>query len=367
VNEKRIFLPALTVLVIYWSILVIPAYCVHKEPGISVEKVLEITDGDESFYFKYPTRIYGDLEENIYVLDSSRLLKFSKAGNFIGNLAEKGQGPGEATNISNLYLTDGKIIVHNNYPSKIIWMNTAGKFIKEFRLEKSDYVKFSHYYSGRYFFVQSKIPAVHANESYKDVDHVLFSVDEEGKTWTKLYAFPVKEYIVKHGGAYGSFDIAKLDMVVWEGNYLMVSHTPRYGVKCFDPGRKKIIKEFGADYQPREIPRALSGKFNRGGVFLDGKMFRKPVQEHFNDIRGLLKYKERLWVVTSTVDETKGVRIDVYNFTGDKTGQFFLLLPGLSDMYSCNWCAAGDFLYALDRPEKGEPKILKYKISCDSF
>jgi len=371
-DKKRILLPVIIVFVFCWWVFAFPISCAQgknaeteKKEGVTVKKILEITDSDESFYFKYPTRIYGDLEENVYVLDSNRILKFSKEGNFIKDIAAKGQGPGETTNISNLNLADGKIIIHNNYPSKIIWLDNAGTFVKEFRLEKTDYVKFSHYYGGRYFLFHSNIPTIKSNESYMDVDHILSSVNGEGKAWTKVYAFPVKEYIVKHGGAYGSFDIAALSTVVWEGRYLMVSHTSEYRIECFDLEKKRIIKEFGVDYQRQEIPEALSARFNRGGVFLNGKMFRKPIQKYFNDIQQLLKYKDQLWVVTSAVDEKKGVRVDVYNFRGDKTGQFFLLLPGLSDMYSYNWCISGDFLYALDRPEKGEPKVLKYKIIFD--
>lgn len=334
----------------------------NKENRITFEKILEITAADESFYFKYPTRIYADLQENIYVLDNNRVLKFSKDGVFVKNLVKRGQGPGEVTSISNLFLTDGKLIIHNNNPSKIIWVDDSGILLKEFRLEKTDYVKFSHYYGGSYFFFHSNIPPIKSSERYMDVDHILSSVNEEGKAWKKAHAFPVKEYIVKHGGTYGSFGIAYLDTIVWKERYLFVSHTSEYRIKCFDVEKKRVIKEFGTDYQRQEIPGELSARFNRGGAYLSGKMFRKPVQKYFNDIQKLLKYKNQLWVVTSTVDEEKGVRVDVYNFKGDNINQLHIMLAGQSDMYSHNWYISGEFLYALDRTEKGEPKVMKYKI-----
>jgi hypothetical protein len=369
-NQKRVLIAVSMVFAFCCWVFVFPVSCAQgrnaetkKKGEITIEKILEITDADESFYFKYPTRIYADTEENIYVLDSNRILKFSKEGNFVKDLVTKGQGPGEVTNISNLYLAEGKIIIHNNYPSKIVWMDSAGTFLKEFRLEKTDYVNFSHYYGGSYFFFHSNIPTIKSNERYMDVDHILSSVNREGKKWTKVHAFPVKKYIVKHGGSYGAFSIAELITAVREGRYLMVSHTPEYKIKCFDLEKKRVIKEFGTDYQRQEIPGELSARFHRSGVFLSGKLFRKPVQKHFNDIQQLLTHKNHLWVVTSTVDENKGVRVDVYNFNGDKIRQFHLLLPGQSDMYSHNWYICGDFLYALDRPEKEEPKVLKYKIN----
>lgn len=372
INGGKKILPGLPVLFIWicFYILFLPNGVLNSKSKrnlhytlIAFKNVLEITDADESFFFKYPKRIYADTEENIYVLDSNRILKFSKKGNFVKNLVTKGQGPGEVTNISNLYLAEGKIIIHNNYPSKIVWMDSAGKFLKEFRLEKTDYVNFSHYYGGSYFFFNSKIPTIKSSGSYKEVDFILSSVNQEGKKWSKVYAFPVKEYIVKHGGSYGSFAIAELTAVAPEGRYLMVSHTQEYKIKCFDLEKKRVIKEFGTDYQRQEIPGELSARFNRGGVFLNGKLFRKPVQKHFNDIQKLLTHKNHLWVVTSTVEENKGVRVDVYNFRGDKIRQFYLLLPGQSDMYSHKWYICGEFLYALDRPEKEEPKVLKYKIN----
>jgi hypothetical protein len=372
INGGKKILPGLPVLFIWicFYILFLPNPVLNSKGKtnlhytlIAFKNVLEITDADESFYFKYPTSIYADTEENIYVLDSNRILKFSKEGNFVKNLVTKGQGPGEVTNISNLYLAEGKIIIHNNYPSKIIWMDSTGTFLKEFRLEKTDYVNFSHYYGGSYFFFHSNIPAIKSSECYKDVDYIFSSVNQAGKKWTKIHAFPVKEYIVKHDSAFGSFTIARLITVVREGRYLMVSHTPEYKIKCFDLEEKRVIKEFGTDYQRQEIPGKLSAKFNRGRAILNGKMFRKPVQKHFNDIQQLLTYKNRIWVVTSTVDENKGVRVDVYNFNGDIIRQFYLLLHGQSDMYSHNWYICGEFLYALDRPEKEEPKVLKYKIN----
>ncbi|UCH96582.1 MAG: 6-bladed beta-propeller, partial [Candidatus Aminicenantes bacterium] len=113
---------------------------------VTLQKVLEIKETDESFYFKYPSRIYADLQENVYVLDSNRVLKFSKNGDFIKSLVNTGQGPGEVTFISNLYLIGDRIIIHNNNPSKIIRINKNGDLKKEFRLENTNWVNFSHYY-----------------------------------------------------------------------------------------------------------------------------------------------------------------------------------------------------------------------------
>ncbi|MCP5047059.1 MAG: hypothetical protein GY940_07790 [bacterium] len=330
--------------------------------SITFKKVLQIEARDDTFYFKYPKRIYADPEENVYVLDGNRVLRFSREGTFTGDLVKPGQGPAEANNISNIYLTEGEIIIHNNYPSKIIRLDNTGTFLKEHRLNNSDLMKLIHYYNNTHFFLHSEIPATSPNNSYVDVDDNLSVVPEGGKEREKIFVFPVKKYVIKHGGGLGSFGIGQLLYAAFEGRYLFVSHTIDYKIKCFDIKEKKVIREFGVEYQRKEIPKELSARFNRGAMGLGGKVFRKPVQKYFNDIQKLLIHDKNLWVVTSEVDEKKGVRVDVYNFEGKNLGRFNLLLPGSTDMYSFRWTISGDYLYSIEKDKEDNPIVIKYRI-----
>ncbi|UCH96954.1 MAG: hypothetical protein JSV88_08920, partial [Candidatus Aminicenantes bacterium] len=169
-------------------------------------------------------------------------------------------------------------------------------------------------------------------------------------------------YIVRNEGAFGLFNIADLIASIYEGRYIFLYHTPGYKIKCIDIEKNKVIKEFGVEYKRQEIPGELSEVFNKGMIVLNGKRYKKPVQKYFNDIRNLLVYKKDLWVVTSTVDKEKGVRVDVYDFVGKNIDRFYLMLTDHFDLYSVKWCISGNYLYSLETPEDKDPKVNKYKI-----
>jgi len=330
---------------------------------VTFQKILEIKETNDSFYFKYPYRVYADNEENVYVLDSGRLLKFSKTGSFIKNLINKGQGPGEIISISNIQVDEDCIIVHNNNPSKIIRLNKEGKLEKEIRLEKNDRVEFSHYYENKYYFFYHSIPEGNTSETYIDENYTFFRVSADGKKQESLYNFPLKKYIIRNSGAIGTFDIADLITAVYDGRYLFLYHTPKYKIKRIDGKENKNIHEFGIEYKRQEISEKMFMDLNPGMIILNGKRYKKPAQKYLNDIRNLLVYKNVLWVVTSMVDIEKGTRVDVYNFSGKNTDRFYVLLPDHPDLYSVNWCISGDYLYSLDTPDGQDPKVIKYRIN----
>ncbi len=340
-------------------------------PGrqVTFQKVLQIAEKEENFYFRNPTGIYVDMKENIYILDKyrghHRILKFTKDGEFEGSLVRKGQGPGEVTYISNFCLADHDkiMIIHNGYPAKIIWKDTTGKLLKEFRLFKFKFREFIHYYNDIYYFFHGDIPVIKSKQRIMDVDHHLCAVTAEGKTGTKIHSFPIKKYIIMgEDGARASLPMGWLHYTIGGDRYLFVSHTNEYSIKCFDFLRKKIINEFKVNYEKQKIPAALSERFNRAKVGMGDKVIRPPLRRYFNDIQKLLIHNRDLWVVTSTIDKNKGVRIDVFNFNGDHTDSFFLCLPGREDLYSFNWCISGGYLYSIEKTEEDDPIILKYKI-----
>ena len=85
-------------------------------------------------------------------------------------------------------------------------------------------------------------------------------------------------------------------------------------------------------------------------------------QKYFNDIRGVLVFKGNIWVITSTVDEKKGVPIDGFNFDGKYIDKFYLRLGEQTDYYSPNWSVGGDFLYTIEHSPDDDPLVVKYKI-----
>lgn len=361
-----VFIIIINVLTLF-AMLIFPANITiesKKIKPITFQKVLQITDEDESYYFRYPTKIYQDEKENLYILDGIRILKFSREGKFKINLVTKGQGPGEVTRISNFQVIDQgkKIIIHNSRPNRIIRKDASGKLLKEFPIEKEIFMNFIHYDSNTYYFFQQGIPEIKQGAGIREVDHYLCTVTPDGKTIKKIHTFPVKKYIAVNGASWGTQDLGDVHYTIWDERYLFVSHTPEYNIKCFDLLKKKIINEIKVSYERKKIPEELRDRFKFGRLIMNGKTFQAPTLEYFNDIQKLLIHGNHLWVVTSTVDEEGANRIDVYNFKGENIGCFYASLPGKTERYTFDCFIHGQHLYASETNDEGDVSIVKYKI-----
>jgi hypothetical protein len=267
------------------------------------------------------------------------------------------------TNISNFFLDIGEIIIHNNYPFKIIRLDSQGKLLKEFRLNKGELWDFINYYNDVYYFVDNEYPTVQSDGKFMDVDHLLTAVSQDGKDVYKVGNFPLNLYFARVGSASGSLGSdAILNFGITGSRYLFVSHTAGYKIKCFDLEERKVIKEFGVDYERKNIPTEMKKKYKGSYLELNGKKFRSPQQIYFPDIEKLLIHDKHVWALTSTVDKEKGRRVDVYNFKGDYLHTFYMNLPGQTRLYDFKYRIRGQHLYLIDERDEGMVNIYKYKI-----
>ncbi len=327
---------------------------------IIFKKKMQIVDGGEKTYFKYPKRVYADLDGHVYILDADRVLRFNPEGKFTKSMVEWGQGPSEVTNVSYIDITDKHIIIHNNNPGKIVRFDKSGNYVGEFRLNSSESMNFSHFYNDTYFFSQSRVPIIKGSEKYMDVDYHILGFGLDGKKKKKYHTFPVYEYILRNKGTYGSFSISELLTAHIGQRYLVVACRPKYKIEILDLKGTKISTRINRDFKRNEIPKELSARFNIGMASLNGKLFRKPVQAFFNDIQALFVHNEIIWVVTSDMGVEKGVRIDRFTAAGKQKDSFYLRLEGQRDIYAFKWAFAGKYLYVLDAPEEGATNVFKY-------
>lgn len=104
-----------------------------KEYPIRAEFVLKIgSDKPNEDFYKLPTFAVAK-NGQIYILDSgnSRILCFSKEGNFLFSFARRGQGPGELSGdaVKIKILSDGNIYVIDNPQRRINVYGQDGKFL----------------------------------------------------------------------------------------------------------------------------------------------------------------------------------------------------------------------------------------------
>lgn len=346
-----------------------------KNPGFQFEKVMETSDSSETFYFKYPDNDYygglilADIRGDIYVRDDGRILKFSGSGEFIKGLVEGGQGPGEVTKLKEFFLLDKKLFIYNSLPSKIILKNTDGSLIEELRLGDNPFRKFIAFHDGFYYFSDNETPEIKGGEAkIIDVYHYLLEVSLKGEVKKiENISFPLKTYAALVGGLSGMLDICEFIVTPTNnGEYFFISHTSEYSIKLWDAAKKALVKTLSRPYERQEPPAEIVKKINRRGFRIEDKVYRPPAPKYLDDIRQLLLYRDKLWVVTSTVDTEKGMLIDVFSSSGDYIRSFYLKLSDrvkYFDYFTLKIFVSGDFLYCFERDGEDNPWLVKYRIT----
>ncbi len=336
---------------------------------VTLEKVLMISDTGSGYYFESPRLPKVAPDHSIFVLDQEQLLRFDPSGKFLLNYFKKGQGPGELEYVSNYFLTNDNIIIHNARPHKIVYLDYKGELVKEFRIEKAgSFMTLEAYSEGLFYFQKSGIPLVKGEPRIVDVPKDIVMVSNDGKDMQKLKSFPTKSYVAVRGGARGSLGINRLITTLYNKKYLFISHIPDYQVKLFDLENNNVLRIFKRNYRRVNTPDEIK-KAKKGYVVLNDQKFTAPEQKHLNDIYHLLVVKDRLWVMTSTLDKEKGWLVDVYDIQGQYVDNFYLKFPELLTYQSIRTIGrymhvteSGDFLFRLRTNEEELVELVKYHI-----
>ena len=97
----------------------------NKNAGqaLTAQKMMEITDASEHYFFRSPYSLKVGLDGSIYVMDKDQLLKFAPSGEFVRNFLKPGQGPDETSNVSNyIILEDNSVVVHIWAPNQLSYL-----------------------------------------------------------------------------------------------------------------------------------------------------------------------------------------------------------------------------------------------------
>jgi hypothetical protein len=126
-----------------------------------------------------------------------------------------------------------------------------------------------------------------------------------------------------------------------------------------------VVKTFKRDYERQVVPKEIAEKFEIQFFQLHEKRFYRPPQKYLNDIQQLLVHGDNLWVVTSTVDEKKGVLVDIFNEACDYSGSFYLKLSDrlkYFDYFFFHAYIFDGFLYTIESDQDDNPRVVKYEI-----
>jgi len=331
---------------------------------LQLTEELRITDSQGGFYFKSPDNIKIAPDGSIFVLDEEQFLKFDKKGKFVKNLFKKGQGPGEFERIGNYLFSDNEIVVLQGRPNKIVRLDMPGELISEIRPEEA-VSKLITCFEDEYVMGHSSFPKLEkAGEEPEiiDVKWNLKAVTEDGKVQSTNLDFPVKWYAKRLKNAIIANFIVDFTARPFLDKFLIITHTQEYMLKLLDLESLQIVRTFTREYRKVKQRPEKTGRVEvRPHIFT-----LVPPVDYLNDIQKLFIQNKTIWAMTSTVDNEKGILVDVFNLRGEYMDNFYLpihhhvKIEGLSQH---PMTISGDALFIVEYDENDIPSVVKYKMN----
>ncbi len=344
-------------LVLAQEIIENPEKPLSKKAGRVLQLVeeLRITDEGGEFFFKSPLEVKVDEDGFVYVREKDKLFKFDPDGKFIKNILRFGEGPGEVQELASFEFDGDEVILFCSMRNKIIRTDKDGNLIQDSRFDEERFIRLLSYYKKKYFVLDYEWKSFERKTGIRVRSHSLFIVDERGKISSTPHSFLTKRaWRVRTIGGRGrisSSPITRIHTVRAYPQYLYIAHTQDYLIKLLDLDTSQIIRSFRRKY----------AKVKRESQ----ELVEFFMSEYQNDVQNLLIFKDKLWVLTSTFQEGKGILVDVFKKEGEYIDNFFLPLLKIKRENLETWPMAvyGDALFILEINEDETLAFVKYKIA----
>jgi hypothetical protein len=313
---------------------------------LKLVEAMKIDDGDE-FFFKAPLQIVIAPDSSIIVNEGNKIYRFDSQGEFIKDLFREGEGPGEMMQIGSILIIANRIIVYERTKNKIIELNMDGDFIREQKLEEKRFTDVLAFYRDRYYFVDWIPQEYKGKEGMIAFKQNLYVVGKDGTANKSGLNFPTMASKVS-----GGYQI--INKLIWASSnsrFLYICHTPDYRVKLLDLMDMEIISVLKRDYKRVKVDDS------------DERKKWYPVEFH-NDIQKLLLYKMNLWVVTSTIQKSKGILVDVYTSAGNLIDNFYLPIgySRIDGILFWSMTISDNDLFLFNENEDNTLSLVKYNI-----
>lgn len=336
---------------------------------VKLKEIMRIDDKHEGYFFQYPNNLKVAPDESLFVKDKNQFLKFNRNGKFIGNFFRRGQGPGELQHITDYIFEDGKIVFFDRSLSKIMYLTQDGELVSEVKLRIPGIDSFLTKYNENYYMFKSSYPDTKGVPEIVELDDNLVTVMPDGESMQQVMAFPMPYMIMKAGDNSFIDQRAMLLKCFRDKETVFISHRPEYLIKLFSLKENRILFQFNREYE-RVKPTKESKKYSPGGnygkISIGGAWFEPPVAKYHLDIQMMFLVKNNLWIITSTVDEKKGILVDVFDRDGNYIDNFFLSYPeGVVPYAVSAWikAASDEFVYTVEKGEAEEFFIVKNSIA----
>ena len=330
---------------------------------LQLKEEFRITDSPEQFYFTSPHNIKVAPDGSFFTLDGEQFLKFDRTGKFIKNLFKKGQGPGEFERIGDYLFSDVEIVVIQGGPNKIVRLDMMGELIGEIRPEEP-VSKLIAGFGDEYIAARSSFPKLEKagdEPQIIDITWSLKSVAENGAVENPSLDFSVKWYALRVRNAIIANFIVDFTAKPFLDKYLVIYHTQEYMLKLLDLESLRIARTFTREYRSVNWRPDKTGRVEtRPNIYT-----LVPPVDCLNDIQRIFIQGDAIWAMTSTMDEEKGILVDVFNLKGEYCDCFYLPLQHLVKIEGLNQhplTISGDSLFIVEYDENDMPLVVKYKI-----
>ena len=239
------------------------------------------------------------------------------------------------------------------------------KFIK---LEVKGRKNFFALYDDQYYFFNSDPPETRGDMKIIEINSNLIAISPEGNTIESKFPFPIMYMIIKAGENVFMSARARRLYCFRDEKTIYISHKNSYEIIVFGLETNVVLFRFNRKYMKVKVTED-SKKFAHGGnygrVSAGGAWFEVPVAKYHDDVQKLVKHKDLLWIITSTIDKEKGVLVDVFNRDGEYVDNFYLRYPNsIAPFGVSSWLKLlhDGYIYAVEQDNEGSYSVVKYKI-----
>lgn len=353
-----------------------------KNPGriLKLKKVAVAHDNAGGFIFKSPHNIIGTQNGAFFLIENGQVLKFSNDGKFVKTVVKKGEGPGEASFLHQIYKSGEELIVNTGFMRKLMVFDFEGnqkaeykesnKFIRKIgplEYSETNFRIMANRNDGSLIVLKYSIIDNPSPKSIYIKKEPVFLLSNKNEWIGKLFEIPIKCVLIKH--EWGKQLLPLLSVIhASDSHYLYFSNTERYEIKKYNIDSNKIEAVWKRPYKPVLMPDELIGKLDCAGVVETGdrkgkkKIYRVPQRKDLIDIHRLFIVDSRLWVMTTTFNENKGTLFDIYNKEGEYIDNFYLSFPQGLQIYALYLEIIDDHLFIREIDEEDNYIIVKYKI-----
>lgn len=352
---------------------------------LTLQKLAVAFEKDSPYILKRPHNILPIEDGGFFVIDDEKVLKFAADGKFIKIIVDKGEGPAQASHLFQLYRRDNDLIVNTGFMNKLMVFDFNGVLKAELMQHKNPgLLKNKLNLSGSTFYIMAhqqnknfiilgNIPPDELSDEKTFFQKPVILLSEKNEPLKQLFEIPLDSVSIKTN--LGKFLLPILSVVYTaDEQFIYFSNTERYNIKRYNLALNKIDLTWTRQYEPVPIPGELKKKISYGAVYETGNIksgkshvYKEPERKNLVDIKKIFLVNSLLWVMTSTLDEAKGILFDVFANNGEYAGYFFLKPPGGLNVYDFyltdDICIFNDYLFITQNDNEDNPIIVKYKIN----